>query len=96
MSSSHQSARLIKSKKFVPPATGWKCPICGEKALIRVNKPFLLEEDGIVMPKLDRLQCQACKEDLFDLYAMDEVAAFRQRHPQKKATRREVKRAVAA
>jgi hypothetical protein len=96
MSLSHRNGRPIERKKFTPPAIGWKCPTCGKKALIRVNKAFLLEEDGVVMPKLDRLQCQACHEDFFDLYAMDKIAAFRRRHPLKKANGREVKKAVAA
>jgi len=41
--------------------------MCGQKTLIRVTSSILLEEDGAVMPELDRLQCQSCKEDLFDL-----------------------------
>jgi hypothetical protein len=86
MSSSRRNGHPTKKlKRFTPPATGWKCPTCGQKALIRVTSPFLLEEDGAVMPELDRLQCQSCKEDLFDLYAMDQITQFRKRHPYKKS-----------
>ena len=84
MSSSPRSALPIRnSKRLTPPATGWKCPECGQKALVRVNKPCQLE-DGIVMPKLDRLHCRSCKEDFFDLYAMDQIAEFRKLYPYKK------------
>jgi len=48
------------------------------------------------MPKLDRLQCRSCKEDFFDLYAMDQIAEFRKRHPLKKSTIQQLKKAVAA
>jgi hypothetical protein len=48
------------------------------------------------MPKLDRLQCQSCKEDFFDLYAMDQIAEFRKQHPLKKAAIKQLRKAVAA
>jgi hypothetical protein len=48
------------------------------------------------MPKLDRLQCQSCKEDFFDLYAMDQIAEYRKRQPLKKAAIKRHKRALAA
>ncbi len=95
MSSSPRNGQQIKKKRLTPPATGWKCPMCGQKALIRVNKSCRLE-DGLVIPKLDRLQCQACKEDFFDLYAMDQIAEFRKRHPLKKSTIKQLRKAVAA
>lgn len=72
--------------------------MCGQKALIRVNT-FCQLEDGAVMSALDRLQCQSCKEDLFDLYAMDQITEFRKRHPYKKPMAKrqnEAKNAVAA
>jgi predicted RNA-binding Zn-ribbon protein involved in translation (DUF1610 family) len=83
MSSSLRSAQPIKKRRLSPPAAGWKCPSCGQKKLIRVNKSCRLE-DGVVVPKLDRLQCQACGEDFFDLFAMDQIAAFRRTMKQKK------------
>jgi len=63
--------------------------------LLRVNKACRLE-DGLIIPKLDRLQCQACGEDFFDLYAMDQITEFRQSQSQKKASEGEVKKALAA
>jgi len=96
MISSSQTSQQIKKKKLIPPATGWNCPMCGQKALIRVTSSILLEEDDAVMPELDRLQCQSCKEDLFDLYAMDQIAEFRKRHPLKKSMLKQLKKAVAA
>lgn len=95
MSSSHPNAQPIKKRRLAPPVTGWKCPNCGQKKLFRVNKACRLD-DGLIIPKLDRLQCQACGEDFFDLYAMDQIAEFRQNHPQKKSRVREIKRAIAA
>ena len=47
MSSSPQNGQPSKKKKLVPPATGWNCPMCGQKALIRVNKSCRLE-DGML------------------------------------------------
>ena len=99
MISSSQTSQQIKKKKLIPPATGWNCPMCGQKALIRVTSSIRLEEDGVIMPVLDRLQCRSCKDDLFDLYAMGQIAEFRKRHPYKKpmARRHNVdKNAVAA
>jgi len=84
MSLSSQNSQPIKKKRLIPPATGWNCPMCDQKALIRVTSSSLLEEDDTVMPELDRLQCQSCKDDLFDLYAMAQIAEFRKRHPYKK------------
>jgi len=95
MSSSLRSGQPIKKRRLSPPTTGWKCPNCGEKKLIRVNNPCRLE-DGLVVPKLDRLQCQSCGEDYFDLYAMDQITEFRQSQSQKKASEGEVKKALAA
>jgi len=95
MISSSQTSQ-VKKKKLIPPAAGWNCPMCGQKALIRVTNSILLEEDGAVMPALDRLQCQSCKEDLFDLYAMDQIAEFRKRYPLKKSMLKQLKKAVVA
>ena len=84
-----QTTGLIeKPRRLIPPSTGGKCPTCGEKALIRVKKSFRFENDGVVMPRLDRLQCQACSEELFDLYAMDAIEKFR--HPRRKKDKRVV------
>ena len=86
---------LIKMKPYEQKAaTGWKCPSCGQKKLFRVNKSCRLE-DGLVIPKLDRLQCQACGEDFFDLFAMDQIAAFR-REPAVTPSARASKKAMAA
>jgi len=96
MSSSHRNGRPTnRGRRFVPPPAGWKCPECGEKALIRVKKSHRLY-DGVVIPKLDRLQCQACKASFFDPYAMDAIEEFRKRQPLKKATAQRTKRVVAA
>jgi len=94
MISSSQTSQQIEKKKLIPPATGWNCPMCGQKALIRVNTSCQLE-DGAVMPTLDGLQCQSCKEDLFDLYAMDQIAEFRKRHTLKKSMLKQLKKTVA-
>jgi hypothetical protein len=85
---SRKTGLIEKARRLIPPPTGWKCPTCGKKALIRVKKSFRFENDGVVMPKLDRLQCQACKEDLFDLHAMDTIEKFR--HPHRKKDKRVV------
>jgi hypothetical protein len=95
MSLSPRNGQPIKKRRLAPPATGWKCPSCGQKALIRVNKSCRLE-DGLVIPKLDRLQCQNCKEDFFDLYAMDQIAEFRKSHPLKRSAIKQLKKAGAA
>jgi len=79
---SQKTGLIEKPRRLIPPPTGGKCPTCGEKALIRVKRSFRFENDGVVMPRLDRLQCQACKEELFDLYAMDAIEKFR--HPRRK------------
>jgi len=52
--------------------------------------------DGVIMPKLDRLECQSCKANFFDPYAMDEIEEFRKRQPLKKSSAQRTKRAVAA
>jgi hypothetical protein len=85
---SRKNGLIEKPRRLIPPPTGWKCPTCGKKALIRVKKSFRFENDGVVMPRLDRLQCQACGEDLFDLHAMDAIERFR--HPQRKKDKRVV------
>lgn len=95
MSSSLRNGQPIKKRRLAPPATGWKCPSCGQKTLIRVNKSCRLE-DGLVIPKLDRLQCQNCKEDFFDMYAMDQIAEFRQRQAFKKTVTQRTNKSVAA
>jgi predicted RNA-binding Zn-ribbon protein involved in translation (DUF1610 family) len=85
MSSSRQNGRPTnRGRRFVPPASGWKCPECGEQALIRVKKSYRLH-DGVVIPKLDRLQCQSCKSNFFDPYALDAIEEFRKSHPYKKS-----------
>lgn len=94
MSLSPQNSQPIKKKRLIPPASGWNCPMCGQKALIRVNKSCRLE-DGVVIPQLDRLQCQACKEEFFDLYAMDAIAEFRRRHPLAKSAAQKIRKALA-
>jgi hypothetical protein len=97
MSSPQRNAFPIKQgAKQIPQPTGWKCPDCGEKALRRVKKSYRLEEDGVVMPKLERLQCQACQANFFDAYALDQITEFRKRHPLKKATIKQLRKAVAA
>ena len=73
----------------------WKCPTCGKRALVRVNKSYRLV-DGEVIPKLDRLQCQSCKEEILDSPAMDVIEEFRKRHPLKKAALKHHKRILAA
>ena len=85
---SQKTGLIEKPRRLIPPPTGWKCPTCGKKALIRVKKSFRFENDGVVMLRLDRLQCQACKEELFDLYAMDAIEKFR--HPHRKKDKRVV------
>lgn len=96
MSSSRRNGRPTNmGRRFVPPPSGWKCPDCGEKALIRVKKSHRLH-DGVVIPKLDYLQCQACKANFFDPYAMDAIEEFRKRQPLKKSLAQRTKRAVAA
>jgi hypothetical protein len=35
---------IEKARRLIPPPTGWKCPTCGEKALIRVKKSFRFEK----------------------------------------------------
>jgi len=96
MSSSPRSDQLIKrGRRFVPPSSGWKCPECGKKALIRVKKSYLLE-DGILMPELEWLQCQSCKEDFFDTFAMYAIDDFRKRYPRRKSTAKRQEKALAA
>ena len=85
---SQKTGLIEKPRRLIPSPTGGKCPTCGEKALIRVKKSFRFENDGVVMPRLDRLQCQACNEELFDLYAMDAIEKFR--HPHRKEDKRVV------
>ena len=94
MSSSLQNGHAIKQRRLAPPPNGWKCPSCGQNKLIRVNNSCRLE-DGLIMSKLDRLQCQSCGEDFFDLFAMDQIAAFR-REAQTKPKVRAPKKAMAA
>ncbi len=76
-------------------APAWKCPTCGKRALVRVKKPYRLI-DGAVISKLDRLQCQACQEEILDSQAMDVIEEFRKRHPLKKAAIKRHKKALAA
>jgi hypothetical protein len=63
--------------------------------LIRVQKSHRLH-DGIVIPKLDYLQCQSCKANFFDPYALDAIEEFRKRQPLKKAGTRKPKKMAAA
>jgi hypothetical protein len=60
-----------------------------------VQKPYRLV-DGAVIPKLDRLQCQACQEEVLDTQAMDAIEEFRKRHPLKKTAIKRHKKALAA
>lgn len=95
MSSSLRNDQPIKKRRLTPPTAGWQCPVCGRKKMIRVNKSCRLE-DGVVVPKLDRLQCQACGEDFFDLYAMDQITEFRRHYQQKKPALRLAPKAATA
>jgi hypothetical protein len=45
---------------------------------------------------LDRLQCQACQEEILDSQAMGVIEEFRLRHPLKKAAIKRHKKALAA
>jgi predicted RNA-binding Zn-ribbon protein involved in translation (DUF1610 family) len=87
MFSSPRNGQPIKpnEQKQIP---AWKCPTCGKRALIRVKKSYMLV-DGTIIPKLDRLQCQSCNEEVLDTQAIDVIEEFRKRHPLKKA---EIKR----
>ncbi len=76
-------------------ALAWKCPTCGKRTLVRVNKSYQ-RVDGAVIPKLDRLQCQSCQEEILDSPAMDVIEEFRKRHPLKKAAVKRDKRVLAA
>jgi len=87
--------QIEKGRRIIPPASGWRCPECGQKALIRVKKSYQLEE-GIAMPSLEWVQCQSCKEDFFDSHAMYAIEEFRKRQPLKKSLAQRTKRAVAA
>lgn len=82
-------------KRITPPVSGWKCPTCGKRALVRVEKAYRLV-DGAVMPNLEPLQCQACQEEVLDSQAMGAIEDFRKRHPLKKAARKRHKNALAA
>jgi len=85
----------MKVKRITPPVSGWKCPTCGKRALIRVNKFYRLV-DGAVISKFDRLQCQACQEEVLDAQAMGVIEKFRKRHPLKTAAIKRHKKALAA
>lgn len=52
--------------------------------MVRVKKSYRLVDSAII-PKLDRLQCQLCLEEVLDMQAMDVIEKFRKRHPLKKA-----------
>lgn len=94
MPAPHRNSQLIKpEQRGQSPA--WKCPTCGKRALVRVKKSYQLV-DGAVIPKLDRLQCQSCKEEVLDSPAMDEIEEFRKQHPLKKAASKRHKRVLAA
>lgn len=92
MSLSPQNAPQFKRSLRAP---AWKCPTCGKRALTRVTKPYRLF-DGAVIPKLNRLQCQSCREEVFDLDAMYAIEEFRKRHPRRQASGKQKAQAVAA
>jgi len=81
-SSSRNSQQIKRSQHEQMPT--WKCPTCGKRALVRVEKSYRLV-GGAVIPKLERLQCQSCREEILDSQAMDVIEEFRKRHPLKKA-----------
>ena len=94
MPSSPRNGQPIKQdQRGQSPA--WKCPTCGKRALIRVNKSYRLV-DGAVISKLDRLQCQACQEEVLDTRAMDAIEEFRKRQPLKKSAIKGHKKVLAA
>jgi len=94
MFSSPRNGQPIKpdQQKQIP---AWKCPTCGKRALIRVKKSYMLV-DGTIIPKLDRLQCQSCKEEILDSSAMGVIEEFRNQHPLKNAAIKRHKKVSAA
>lgn len=94
MFSSPRNGQPIR-KDHHEPASVWKCPTCGKRTLVRVKKPYRLV-DGAVIPKLDRLQCQACQEEVLDSQAMDVIEKFRLNHPLKEAAIKRHQKALAA
>jgi predicted RNA-binding Zn-ribbon protein involved in translation (DUF1610 family) len=91
-SSPRNGQQIRKSQHEQTPA--WKCPTCGKRTLIRVEKSYRLV-DGAIIPKLARLQCQSCHEEILDSQAMDVIEKFRSRHPLKKTAIKRHKKAVA-
>jgi len=92
MFSSPRNGRPIKRDQHEQTPT-WKCPTCGKRALVQVEKPYRLI-DGAVIPSLERLQCQACNEEILDYQAMEVIEKFRQRHPLRKAAIKRHKKAM--
>ena len=94
MPTPHRKDQPIKQDQHGQSAV-WKCPTCGKRALVRVKKSYPLV-DGAVIPKLDRLQCQSCQEEILDSPAIDAIEEFRKQHPLKKAVSKRHKRVLAA
>lgn len=84
MPAPHRNGQPIKQEQR-GQSPAWKCPTCVKRALFRVKKSYSLV-DGTVIPKLDRLQCQLCKEEILDSPAMDVIEEFRKLHPLKKTS----------
>jgi len=93
MFSSPRNGQPIKQDQY-GQSPAWKCPTCGKRTLIRVNESYRLV-DGAVIAKLDRLQCQSCREEVLDTQAMDVIEEFRKRHPLKKAVAKRHKKVLA-
>jgi YgiT-type zinc finger domain-containing protein len=58
---------MIPYQRSLPKFT--VCPECGEKTIERVNSDYLTE-DGVIIERLERWQCSACRADFFDIEAM--------------------------
>jgi YgiT-type zinc finger domain-containing protein len=58
-----------------------KCPTCGSKRIKLVNTDYSLETQSkvFVVPKLERYECPACGEILFDYDAMKRLELARGR-----------------
>lgn len=54
----------------------YECPECGKDAVRWVQSDIRLK-DGTFIPALERMQCSACGENLFDLQAMKRISDAR-------------------
>ena len=54
----------------------YPCPECGKETLVTVDTSCTLQ-DGLTIPRLERLECSNCSAKLFSIESVREIMEYR-------------------